>query len=182
MNRFLGASSEPHSNTATVGELHGPGHRVVLRGTGRETGAVRAGKSSAQGHVMGSAGRAAALSATRQYARVTRGECKKPRRRSRQRQLAHDSFASNSHYGRDGPAGWGTRPTGWRFCGGCRPGGLTRLGGDRAILRIAIPLPHRSAPTDVGGCDFLNPPYGAPMPHKTPLRPGESLNKLCGLR
>jgi len=27
-----------------------------------------------------------------------------------------------------GTPGEGTRPTGWRFCGGCRPGALTRRG------------------------------------------------------
>jgi len=36
-----------------------------------------------------------------------------------------------------GTPGEGTRPTSGRLCGGCRPGALTRRGGDRAIMRIA---------------------------------------------
>jgi len=39
---------------------------------------------------------------------------------------------------RMGTPGEGTRPTSGRFCGGCRPGALTRRGSDLAKMRIAV--------------------------------------------
>ena len=61
--------------------------------------------------------------------------------------------------GQIGTPGDGTRPTSGRLCGGCRPGALTRRGGDRAIMRIAARL-HGHRLDFVATGSISKPPHG----------------------